>query len=141
MLATEIKYPAVIFGRFICATILHLSLTEEIYSAIERMKYCCNHSYMFDNWQLAYLTAWCQATMVISVEMSNLVIICVAFYPVEIIFNFISIAIISEFDNLVYSSMRNESMRKLIEEREIFEKIFIKHHTTSSRCGPNELSD
>jgi hypothetical protein len=79
--------------------------------------------------------------MVISVEMSNLVIICVAFYPIEIIFNFISIAIISEFDNLVYSSMRNESMRKLIEDREILEKIFIKHHTTSSKCGLNELSD
>lgn len=68
-------------------------------------------------------------------------VICVAFYPIAIVLNFIAIAVISEFDNHVYASMRNECMRKIIEEREIYEKIFIKHHTTSKRCGVHELSD
>ena len=52
-------FSSVIFARFICATILHLSLTEEIYSGMERMKYACNHPYKFHSWQLAFLTAWC----------------------------------------------------------------------------------
>lgn len=133
-------FASVIFARFICATILHLSLTEEIYSGMERMKYACNHPYVFHSWQLAFLTAWCQATVVTLVEACNIVVICVAFYPIAIVLNFIAIAVISEFDNYVYASMRNECMKKIIEEREINEKIFIKYHTTSKRCGDHELS-
>lgn len=79
--------------------------------------------------------------MVTLVECCNIVVICVAFYPVAIVLNFIAIAVISEFDNYVYASMRNECMKKIIEEREINEEIFVKHHTTSKRCGLEELSD
>ena len=57
-------------------------------------------------------------------ECCNIVVICVAFYPVAIVLNFIAIAVISEFDNYVYASMRNECMKKIIEEREINEEIF-----------------
>ena len=37
----------ILFARFICATILHLSLTEEINSALMCMKYANNHGYNF----------------------------------------------------------------------------------------------
>ena len=79
--------------------------------------------------------------MVITVAISNLIIICIATYPVEVVMNFISVAVISEFDNYVYDSMRNEYMKKLVEQEEIFENIFVKHHTTSKMCKPEELSN
>jgi hypothetical protein len=36
-----------IFGRFICATILHLSIVDNVNCGLEIMKYTCNHSYKF----------------------------------------------------------------------------------------------
>lgn len=104
------------------------------------MKYAVNHPYIFDNYELAYMVSWFQATSVIWVEISNVCVICVALYPIEIIFNFISVAVIAEFDNYVYESMRNECFKKILEEDEIYEDIFIKHHTTSVRCKPEENS-
>lgn len=68
-----------------------------------------------------------------------MIIIC-APYPVLIVLNFIAIAIIAEFDNYVYASMRNEFCKKLITCK-IAEKVLIVHHTSSKRCGDAELSD
>ena len=73
-------------------------------------------------------------------ELTNIGIIISSIYPVAIVLNFIAIAIIAEFDNYVYSSMRNEFCKKLI-TKNIAEKILVIHHTTSKRCGVNELSD
>lgn len=39
---------AIIFVRFICATILHLSLIEEVNSSLMNMKYVLNHRYNFE---------------------------------------------------------------------------------------------
>ena len=41
---------AIIFARFICATILHLSLIEEVNSSLMNMnmKYVVNHRYNFE---------------------------------------------------------------------------------------------
>ena len=104
------------------------------------MKYACNHPYKFSNWKLAFATAWCHASIVFLIEIANILIICVAFYPIAIVFNFVAVAVITEFDNYVYDALRNEPLTKLLEESEINEKIFVKHHTTSKRCGKHELS-
>ena len=79
-------------------------------------------------------------TVTTATEICNICIIITSLYPVVIVLNFIAIAIIAEFDNYVYSSMRNEYCKKLIEKK-ISEKVLIVHHTTSKRCGDNELTD
>lgn len=58
------------------------------------------------------------------VEVVNIEIILTSLNPVDIVYNFIALAIIAEFDDFVYSSLRSESMKKLI-EREVSEKILI----------------
>lgn len=40
---------AMLFGRFICASILHMSLIDEVSAGLEYMKYSVNHPYMFQH--------------------------------------------------------------------------------------------
>jgi hypothetical protein len=136
----ELNNGLIIFARFICATILHLSLTEEINSALLFMKYSNNHQYNFQAPKTAFLISFMQYFITNLTELTNIGIIISSLYPVAIVLNFIAIAIIAEFDNYVYSSMRNEYCKKLI-SKNIAEKILVIHHTTSKRCGVEELSD
>jgi len=60
--------------------------------------------------------------------------------PISIVFNFIALAIIAEFDNYVYSSMKNESMKELVEKKFV-KKVLVIKHTTSKKCKEDEYSD
>lgn len=130
---------AIIFARFICATILHLSLLEEVNGALQRMKYAINHPYQFDRPKLAFFISYLHFFVTTATEICNINIIITSEYPVDIVLNFIAIAIIAEFDNYVYGSLRNEYCKKLIEHH-IDEKVLIVYHTTSKKCGDEELS-
>jgi len=44
----------VMFCRFICGSILHLSLLEEVTTGLNNMKFVLNHQYLFQN----YIQAW-----------------------------------------------------------------------------------
>ena len=46
--------PDLMFCRFICATILHLSLLDEVTKGLNNMKFALNHTYLFDSWTSAY---------------------------------------------------------------------------------------
>lgn len=81
-----------------------------------------------------------QAVVVILVEAVNITIILTSLNPVDIVYNFIALAIIAEFDDFVYASLRNESMKKLI-EKEVTEKVLVIKHTTSKKCKVEEMSD
>jgi hypothetical protein len=62
--------------RFICASILHLALLDETYTAMQCMKFAVNHDYMFYDFRVAYLASFFQTTIVISVELVNIALIC-----------------------------------------------------------------
>ena len=129
----------VLFARFICASILHLSLIDEVYAGLDMMKYCLNHEYRFASMSTAFIVGLLQASIVFSVEFVNIIIILTSFKPTNIVFNFIALAIIAEFDNFVYESLRNESMKKLLDNT-VNDKILVIAHTTSKRCRDDELS-
>lgn len=59
--------------------------------------------------------------------------------PTDIVYNFIALAVIAEFDDFVFQSLRSESMKKLIEP-EVTEKVLVVRHTTSKKCKDHELS-
>lgn len=54
-------------------------------------------------------------------------------------FNFIALAIVAEFDNYVYESLKNESIKVLVEKR-FYKKVVVINHTTSKKCSTEELS-
>jgi len=73
------------------------------------------------------------------IEIASIFIICAATDTISIIFNFISLAVLVDFDGFVYESIKNESFKLLIEGE------FVSHatticHTTSRRCKDDELS-
>ena len=71
--------------------------------------------------------------------MANIGVICGANDTISIIFNFIALAIIAEFDNYVYASMKGESFKALC-EKEFTKKVLVVQHTTSKKCKLEELS-
>jgi hypothetical protein len=81
-----------------------------------------------------------QFTSTLLIEVANLIVLCACNDAVNIIFNFTAIAIIAEFDNFVFESMKNESFKELLEEKFV-DKVFRVKHTTSKKCGKGELSD
>lgn len=52
-----------------------------------------------------------------TVEMANIAVLNSANDTIDIVFNFIALAIIAEFDNYVFSSMKSEGLRELINEK------------------------
>lgn len=46
-LITEQNNVFILYARFICATVLHLSLLDEIHTGLDHMKYALNHPYYF----------------------------------------------------------------------------------------------
>ena len=104
------------------------------------MKYTMNHSYMFSSPSVAFTMGLMNAVVSSLTEIVNIGIILTAEDPFNIVMNFVSITIVAQFDNFVYDSMRNEVCKKLIEFK-LAEKVLIIHHTTSKRCGWDELAD
>jgi hypothetical protein len=91
-----------LFGRFICASILHMSLIDEVSAGLDFMKYSVNHPYMFQHFGWPWLIGALQFTAAIGVETSNIGVLCAALDPINLVFNFIALAIVAEFDNYVF---------------------------------------
>jgi hypothetical protein len=75
----------------------------------------------------------------LSVEIANIGVICGANDTISIVFNFIALAIIAEFDNYVFNSMKNESFRELC-SKEFTSRVLIVCHTSSKKCSNEQLS-
>jgi len=113
-----------VFARFICATILHLSIVDEINTGIINMKYAVNHPYKFESVFFAWLAGFLQCSSCLLIELANIGVICGTRDTISIVSNFIALVIIAEFDNYVFASMKNESF-KLMCEKDFTERVLI----------------
>jgi hypothetical protein len=75
----------------------------------------------------------------LNVELANIGVICGANDTIDIVFNFIALAIIAEFDNYVYGSMKDESFKTLTGE-DFCKAVLTISHTTSKKCRDHEIS-
>ena len=67
-------YPAdswIVFARFMCGIVLHVSLSAELTQGLNNMKYAVNHSWKFNNYRIAYFCGFMQAFNVFVVEIVN----------------------------------------------------------------------
>jgi len=129
----------IIFARWICASILHLSLIDEVTIGLDMMKYSVNHSYMFIAYEMAWLSGFLQTISVLLIEIASIGVICASNDVINMVFNFIALSIIAEFDDFVFYSLKNESF-KLFCTYEFYEKVIVINHTTSKKCDESELS-
>jgi hypothetical protein len=58
------------------------------------------------------------------IETANLILICCTTDTLAIVSGFVSIVIVAEFDNFVFSSVKNEPIAKLVHQ-EFTEKLLV----------------
>ena len=129
----------IVFARFICATILHLGLIDNVSMGLSMMKYAANHPHKFESYFTAWFVGFMNFSIVLAVEFTNVLLIMTGTDFIDITFNFIALAIIADFDTLVYGSLRNESFKKLLDSS-ITDKMFPITFTTSRKCKEHEFS-
>ena len=61
----------IIFARFICGIVLHVSLQAELVQGMKMMKYAVNHRWKFESYKIAFWSGFLQAFMVVLVESVN----------------------------------------------------------------------
>jgi hypothetical protein len=103
------------------------------------MKYSVNHPYKFNNFLIPWSVGFMQFASAIGVETSNIGVLCCALDPINLVFNFIALAIVAEFDNYVFQSLKNESIKVLVEKK-FYKRVMVVNHTTSKKCRLEELS-
>ena len=88
--------------KFICTTILHLHLLGELTAALERMKFVLNHGHKFSSPNFAFVNTVTQSFAILIVEVCSLLVILSSTDVLQIVMNFIALAIIADFDNYMY---------------------------------------
>ena len=120
----------IVLCRFLCAVILHITLTDEIKQGFGCMKYALSHPYKFRSWKQAFWIGCAQLLIVIAVELVNLAILTTNHTIMDIIMNFLALVIIADFDDFFFQSVELEVMGNMIQEGRL--ELFY---------GTRELSD
>ena len=97
------------------------------------MKYAVNNRDSFLSYKKAFCMGLLQSSMTISVESVSLFIILQSTTTQDIVFNFIAVTIISDFDNFVYNSLRGEKLKDLVQDGNGDELLKV-YFTTSSKA-------
>jgi hypothetical protein len=120
-----------------CSLILHMALKDDLGNGLQKMKYALNHSSKFQDYKLAFLAGLVQASTVLLVETLTILAILQGGTVFNVVLNFIVIAVLAFFDDLVYRALRNEKFKKLLES-DNQAKILEISYTTSSLCNSGE---
>jgi hypothetical protein len=84
------------------------------------MKFALNHDYRFENYKVAFLAGFMQATMIFVVEIVNFFAILTAGSILDVVMNFMALAIIAEFDDFFYGALGEDDGKKMLQDAEKF---------------------
>ena len=133
---------SIIIARVICVFILHISLQDELIAGMELMKFAINSPTQFEPncYWISYLAGLAQGSVVIGVEILSVTVCLTSTMVLDIVMNFIALAIIADFDDFIYGSIRNESIKNVIEDEEKLNEanILTIRVTTSSNANEDE---
>jgi hypothetical protein len=124
----------IVIARFICGIIMHMSLQDELRTGLSIMKFTLNHSYRFDNPMTAFFAGFLQFSMIVIVETVNFLAILNAATVLDIVMNFMALAIISEFDDTFYSALGEVDEGKKVLKKARFESLRLITRTTSQKA-------
>ena len=94
----------VVMARFFCGILLHIGLMDEFRVGMNLMKYVLNHSYRFEEWGTAYCACLFKVVAIVTTEVVCILVVCISIAPMAIVYNFIALAIIADFDNYIFES-------------------------------------
>lgn len=109
----------IVFARFLCAIFLHISLTDETKQGFNMMKYAMNHPWKFTNWGKSFRIGLYQMVIVVSVEITNMIILTTNNTIMDILMNFLALVIIADFDDYFFFTVKQENLAKLIVDGEV----------------------
>ena len=111
-----------VIARFVCAFIMHVTLTGESKQGLSMMKYASNHPWKFRSWRHAYLIGFFQAFVLVTCEAVNLIILTTNDSMLDIIMNFLAIVVITEFDDSFFFIVKGEKLAELLSAGEMVHK-------------------
>jgi len=78
------------------------------------MKMANNHEYRFENYRICWLAGFMQMTMIITVECVNFVAILTSTTILDVVMNFMALAVISDFDDFFYGALGNDPNKEVL---------------------------
>lgn len=72
------------------------------------MKFALNHSFRFDDYTIAFFAGFMQTLSCLFIELINLFVILTSETVLDVVLNFMALAIIAEFDNSFYQAFALE---------------------------------
>lgn len=121
----------IVCARFICAIVLHMSLQEELKNGLMMMKFSLNHDFRFSNYKVAFLAGFLQTTILCIVELVNMLCILTASSMLDVVMNFMALAVIAEFDDTFYAALGNDDNKNILSGHAIFQHLFTITKTSS----------
>ena len=98
----------IVFARFICGIVLHVSLSAELRQGMNLMKYAVNHPWKFEDYRVAYFSGFMQTNVVIIVELVNFVALITNETVLDIVMNFLALVVIADFDDFFFSATESD---------------------------------
>ena len=106
--------------RFICAVVMHISLSDSLELGMRMMKYSINHSWKFTSWKLSFFAGLMQIITIVLVELTTILVILATNDPLDIVMNFMALVVISDFGTFFYSGLGTNSQWKEIITEDIY---------------------
>jgi len=119
-----------VYVQFVCIQMLHLNMIDILTQYLNMMKYVINHPRKFEEPRIGFLIVGLQFLVIIMVELSNIIVLLCTGDTLALVGNFVSLVIITQFDQFVYASMKGEVMKKLL-EKDFVVKVATVTRTTS----------
>lgn len=122
---TEVSVPAledksIILIKFICAVLFHFKFETEIRNGLAMMKYAALHSDYFENPGSAFFMGFINMVVIIIVEIINLWNLSnITEGTYSLMFDFIALGIIAEFDDYFIEIYRYSNLSYLIDELQL----------------------
>ena len=115
---------AIIIVKFICTALFHFKFEAELRNGINMMKYAAMHSKNFKHPYMAFMMGFLDYIMIFFVEIINLWNLSNITEGVHsLIFDFIALGIIAEFDDYFFELYKYVSISNLIEIQLVFENV------------------
>ena len=121
----------IVFSRFMCGIVLHVSLSGEMKQGLINMKYAVNHPWKFVDYKIAWFCGFMQAFNVLVVELVNFSALLTNFTIIDIIMNFLALVVIAEFDEYFFSALNGDPLVDIITGDSGYENFLIIQRTTS----------
>ena len=106
----------IVITRFICGIFMHITLICEIKQGLDMMKFANNHHFLFRRWGVAYIVGFTQLSLVVMVELINVVILVTNNTIMDTLMNFLALVIIADFDDYYISTVKDQFISKLLED-------------------------